>query len=185
MEEGQIIYQGKSKQGRDFLIRYPKFEDTENMLTYINALSSEQTYVLMQGEPKTIEDEKEFLTKSLKNIKEHKGIVLLACAGDLIIGITNLEMQTGVASHVGDIGVSIAKEYRGEGIGSLLMDVLLNEAEANIPQLKIVTLGVYEDNEPALDMYKKLGFQEFGRLPQGLRRKEKYSDHLYMYKKVR
>ena len=74
-------------------------------------------------------------------------------------------MQPEAASHVGGVGITIAKDYRGEGIGKILMQSLLDEAENYIPQLRIITLGVYEDNPPALEMYKKLGFQEYGRFP--------------------
>ena len=70
MEEGRILFEGKSKKDCNFFIRYPKDGDEEAMLSYINTLSEEQTFVLMQGKQKTIEEEKKFLDESLKNIKE-------------------------------------------------------------------------------------------------------------------
>ena len=185
MEEGRTIIEGKSKKDRSYFIRYPKKGDEEAMLSYINTLSQEQTYVLMQGKQKTIEEEKKFLDDSLKNIIEQNGIVLLVFVGDTLIGIASLDMQTEAASHVGGIGITIAMGYRGEGIGKILMQFLLDEGENCIPHLRIITLGVYEDNLPAVEMYKKLGFQDFGKLPEGLFRKDKYSNELFMYKKIR
>ncbi len=41
------------------------------------------------------------------------------------------------------------------------------EAEKNIPQLKIVTLGVFASNLLAKQIYEKFGFKEYGRLPRG------------------
>lgn len=180
---GKIVFEGKSKQGKAFLIRYPQNDDAELMLSYINRISEEQTFILYQGEQKTLEEEQTFLKKQLKDISEHKTVMLLAFKEEDLIGISEIRMSRGAATHEGGLGISLAKDYRGEGIGKALMQAILTEAELRLPELRLVTLGVFENNDPAIGLYKSFGFVEFGRLPEGLQRKGIYSDHVYMYKK--
>ena len=33
-------------------------------------------------------------------------------------------------------------------------------------------------------MYEKFGFTEYGNLPEGIKHKGKYINHIYMYKKI-
>ena len=94
-------------------------------------------------------------------------------------------MQDRVCSHVGELGISCAKEYRGEGVGSLLMQLVIDEAIHAIAQLEIVTLWVFADNALARQMYKKFGFIEFGILPNGVKRRGKVNDNIQMYKVLR
>ena len=185
MEDGKIVFEGKSKQGSDFIIRYPNKNDAEAMLTYINTLSKEQTFVNKQGAQKTLEEEQKFLDGELKKIKEHKAVMLLVLIAGAVIGISGIGAKDGASSHVGLLGISIAKNFRGEGIGKTLMKLVLEEAEKHIPQLKLVELGVFDNNAPARSMYEKFGFKHHGTLPEGLLHRGEYRDHVYMYKKLK
>lgn len=94
-------------------------------------------------------------------------------------------MKDKTESHEGVFGLSVASEFRGEGIGSLVMKLTLEEALKNMLELKIITLGVFSNNSLAMDIYKKFGFIEYGRLPKGVLHRGQYVDHIYMYKNVR
>ena len=61
-------------------------------------------------------------------------------------------------SHVATLGVT--KALQGEGVGSLLLDALLEEADKRSP---VVLLEVRADNEPAQRLYRRRGFEEIGR----------------------
>jgi RimJ/RimL family protein N-acetyltransferase len=185
MNDENIVFEGKSKNGRNLIIRYPKFTDAPAMMTYINKISVEYTYINMQGEQKTLDEEQEMLNDFLKAIKENKAVMLLAFVEENLIGISELKAQRGASSHEGTIGISIASDYRGEGIGKLLLQKVIDEVMINMPQIRIMTLGVFADNSVGIELYKKLGFVEYGRLPEGFLRKGEYTDHVYMYKKVR
>ena len=50
--------------------------------------------------------------------------------------------------------------------------------------MNIVSLTVFSDNNPAISFYKKVGFKEWGRLPNGLFRKNRFSDSVKMYKEL-
>ncbi|HET8811164.1 MAG TPA: GNAT family N-acetyltransferase, partial [Gaiella sp.] len=65
------------------------------------------------------------------------------------LGICNL----GVRGDVGWIGgIGVAKEHRGEGIGRVLMNAVLEVAPPT------VELEVIEQNERAIKLYESLGF---------------------------
>jgi ribosomal-protein-alanine N-acetyltransferase len=61
-------------------------------------------------------------------------------------------------AHVATLGVTAA--LQGEGIGSLLLDALLAEADKRSP---VVLLEVRADNEAAQHLYRRRGFIEIGR----------------------
>ena len=61
-------------------------------------------------------------------------------------------------AHVATLGVT--KALQGEGVGSLLLDALLAEADKRSP---VVLLEVRADNEAAQHLYRKRGFEEIGR----------------------
>jgi ribosomal-protein-alanine N-acetyltransferase len=61
-------------------------------------------------------------------------------------------------AHVATLGVT--KALQGEGIGSLLLDDLLAEADRRSP---VVLLEVRADNEAAQRLYQRRGFTEIGR----------------------
>lgn len=90
-----------------------------------------------------------------------------------------------MASHIGNFGISIAKDFRGEGIGKLLMQTVLDEAVKEIPDLQMVTLGVFSNNDLAKKMYEEFNFVEFGRLPKGVKLEVGFTDHIYMYKVIK
>ena len=62
--------------------------------------------------------------------------------------------------HVGVITLMVNSDYQNKGVGSLLMDKLINLSESlNIIRLE---LCVFRDNYKAINLYKKFGFKEEG-----------------------
>jgi ribosomal-protein-alanine N-acetyltransferase len=61
-------------------------------------------------------------------------------------------------AHVATLGVT--KALQGEGVGSLLLDALLDEADKRSP---VVLLEVRADNAAAQQLYLRRGFTEIGR----------------------
>ena len=165
--EGKIVYQGKSKKGTEIIIRYPEPTDTQAMTDYINTLSDERTFITYQGEHETLESETKYLVGQIDKIRKKRCIQLLVFANNKLIGI------------------SVGKKFRGEGIGQILIENVIKEAIKSLPDLEIITLGVFSGNIQALNWYKKLGFVEEGRLPNGAKLENGYQDHIYMYKTVK
>lgn len=174
-----------SKSGKAIHIRYPAIVDAEPMCDYINTLSKEKTFIRFQGEEMSLEEETRYLEGELQKIKEHQTVMLLAFSENRLIGISGIHMSDKTERHVGLFGISIAKEFRQDGIGALLMQHTLDEAVKMIPALEIVTLCLFSHNTVGFEMYKKFGFLQYGQLPQGIKLGDGYVDHIMMYKRVR
>jgi RimJ/RimL family protein N-acetyltransferase len=180
----KIIYSEKTKNGEKCVIRYPEVEDLETMTNYINTLSKEQTYIRYQGEQQTLEEEEKFLEESLNKIDSQKMVYLGIFIGDKMIGSSSIGMMDKVESHIGVFGISILKEFRGEGMGKILMRLVLKEAQKYLPGLRIVILKVYSENKTAYNLYKELGFVQYGLLSKGVIYKGRYLDCILMYKNI-
>ena len=184
MELGKIVYKGKTKRGREILVRYPKKSDTSILLNYVNTLSKERTFIRFQGEKLTLKEEGKYMNDFLKKMKKNQVIKLLAFVGEKLVGLSDIKMQEKVENHIGVLGIMVAKEFRGERIGKLLMNLVIEEAKKNLKDLKIITLGCFANNKVACSMYLKSGFKEYGRLPSGIKHRGEFVDHIYFNKNV-
>lgn len=183
--EGEIVFKGKTKQGKEYVIRYLKEGDAPGMLDYINTISDERTFISFQGEQLTIAEEEKVLATQREKMVKHEAVMLFVLIDHTIVGISGIEMKDKTEKHEGVFGISLRKEYRGEGIGRRLMQLVLDEAEKHISHLRIVSLGVFGNNKLAMEMYRKFGFVEHGRLPRGVCYKGEFIDHVYMHKSIK
>jgi putative acetyltransferase len=85
---------------------------------------------------------------------------LVACVEDEVIGQIGLHTSPNRPRrrHVGEIGMAVRDDWQGKGVGTTLMQAAIDLAEKwlNISRLE---LEVYTDNEPAVRLYQKFGFQ--------------------------
>jgi putative acetyltransferase len=63
--------------------------------------------------------------------------------------------------HAAGIGMAVAKQAQGQGVGTALMAAIIDWAD-NWAQLLRLELTVYTDNEAALALYRKFGFEHEG-----------------------
>jgi RimJ/RimL family protein N-acetyltransferase len=180
----KINSKGKTKNGLEFVIRYPEQKDAVKMQTYINNLSKEKTFIYLQGENISLKKEKEYLKEELKRIKNKQTVYLICEVRSEIIGAANIDLEEGASNHVGVLGISILNGYRNEGIGKKLLDLIIDEVKNKLPNLKIITLTVFEDNIVASNIYKKIGFTQYGKLPKAILHNGIYKDQVYLYKNV-
>jgi RimJ/RimL family protein N-acetyltransferase len=96
---------------------------------------------------------------------ESKGVSFMAEADGRMIGCLGLELAPyGVA----DLGMFIADDWRGRGVGSALLDAAIAWTRSS-PAHKIA-LSLWPHNEAARALYDKFGFVEEGRLRRHYRR---------------
>lgn len=185
MLDGKIVFEGTTAKGLNVLLRYPQQGDAQALLDYVNPLSAEQTFILLQGEQLTLEDEQKYLDRELSLMRAGTGVQLLAFVDDMVVGDTEIQVRPGISEHVGALGIGIAKAYRGQGLGELMMETIINEAMTHLPKVQIITLRVFGNNEVALNLYRKLGFVEYGRLPGGMRHRGSFVDDVHLFKRIR
>jgi RimJ/RimL family protein N-acetyltransferase len=68
----------------------------------------------------------------------------------------------------GEIGMHVARDWRGRGVGTALMEAAI--AWAREQGLHKLSLSVFVHNEAAIALYRKLGFVEEGRRVKHYRR---------------
>ena len=68
----------------------------------------------------------------------------------------------------GDLGMTVARDWRGRGVGSALMEAAIAWARAE--GLHKLSLGVFPHNAAAIALYRKYGFVEEGCLVKQFRR---------------
>lgn len=147
--------------GTNFSIRVASASDASKLINYLNTIASESDNLTFgPGEMNaTIEQEQKFIEDANKTSNQ---LFIIAIIDGLVIG--NLNFSGGKrprVSHTGEFGVSVLKEYWGNGIAFELISYLITwAAEGGI--ITKLNLRVREDNKNAIKLYKKLGFKKEG-----------------------
>lgn len=110
---------------------------------------------------------------------QHAWFVAVGVADGRVIGSLSAAREDhAVTQHVASIGMMVAPEWRGRGVGSALMAAAIDWAErAGVEKL---ALSVYPDNAPARALYRKFGFVEEGRLTGHSKKAIGYRDEVLM-----
>ena len=90
---------------------------------------------------------------------------IVAVAGAEVIGSLVVEPSR---HGFGEIGMAVAREWRGRGVGSALLAAAIEWARDR--GLHKLSLGVFAHNTAAIELYRKFGFVEEGRLIKQYRR---------------
>ncbi|RRD94037.1 GNAT family N-acetyltransferase [Clostridiales bacterium COT073_COT-073] len=156
--------------------------DAAKLLEYANQIGKESDNLTYGAEGLTVslEQEMEFLKK---NAEERHSVFYLAWKNDKIIGAANLNGLSRRMSHRAGLGISVLKAEWSKGIGSMLMQKLIDYANAN--GIEIINLEVRSDNKAAIHLYQKFGFQTIGTSPAFFKIGAEYVDFDLMYLDLR
>lgn len=101
-----------------------------------------------------------------------------------VIGCAGLSVFPGPRlRHSAGIGIMVHKAYQGNGAGQKLMEALLDVAD-NWLMLVRVELTAFTDNERAIKLYHKMGFEIEGTKQKAAIRNGQYADE-YMMARIR
>lgn len=163
-----------------FTIREATPKDAEQIITHMVEMSSEphNNILTSPGEFNvTIEEERDLLADYAASINS---VWLVAESEGEIIGILNCRGGRRSANrHSASLGISIMKRWRNHGVGSALMQRMVEWARGT----GIVTrleLDVFADNARAIHVYEKIGFKLEGRKVRAYYKDGKYVDALFM-----
>lgn len=85
---------------------------------------------------------------------------VVAMDGEQLAGYVGSQTVLGWSDMM---NLAVAPEYRRKGIGEELVNQLISRLKAN--DVSCLTLEVRASNDPAIKLYRKLGFSEVGRRP--------------------
>ena len=89
----------------------------------------------------------------------------VAVAGTDVVGMLHVEASR---HGFGDLGMAVARDWRGLGVGSALMAAAVEWARER--GLHKLSLGVFVHNTAGIALYRKFGFVEEGRRVKHYRR---------------
>lgn len=181
LSPGTVLYVFTAKDGREVVLRTPKWGDLDDALEFINSLIKEEAKILAIKE-KTREQEIDWLAENLKKLEKGQHIFIIADVEGKMVAGCEITPMFGRMSHLGNLGISVMDDYRGIGVGVNLMRKV--EKHAIHMRLKSVKLEVFENNEPAIALYEKMGYKVTGRVPGAVLYKGKYIDSIIMTKKL-
>lgn len=154
--------------GVELLVRNAVASDARALRDIMQRTHAETDYLLSYPDEQSVDEEQE--ARSLAEMERSDNEVELVAVLDGRIvgsaGVTAVGSRRKVV-HRARFGISVLKDYWGMGIGRVLMGSCIDCARrAGYTQLE---LEVVADNERALSLYRRAGFEEYGRNPRGYR----------------
>lgn len=146
----------KTKDGRRILVRRAVPKDVDAAVKLWQALADEREYIA------TEHVSQEQRKRWIANVKNPEVLWEVAriegkLVGTLTVGrYGNLEKT----QHVRELGMGVAKEFRGTGVGTALMDNALKWAKKK--GIEKVGLAVFSTNKRAIRLYERFGFVREG-----------------------
>ncbi len=172
------------KNGTEVCIRNRTLEDAEEMRSYMESVFSNDRFFMT-----TNDESREFRTvekygerTEMMNGHEHKLLLITEVDGQ-IVSISDVDCGSKKRNqHVGQVGISIRQDYRGLGLGTVLMQTMIDWATAD-SVIEKLALGVWAKNAPAIALYRKMGFVEEGRKVNEVKYADgSYDDCICMYR---
>jgi RimJ/RimL family protein N-acetyltransferase len=174
------------KDGRRARVRTVTINDIPARQAFLLAIAHEHVYTLMT--PAEMQDACVRMPRKLSEaLQRTDALYLIALplrpdgseSGQVIADFTIKAHDYERMGHCAMLGVEIAPEYRGVGLGDAMMHIAMDWALAH-PQLRRIELWVYAANAPAIALYRKHGFDIEGTRRRAMQWKpgEWHDDHL-------
>jgi len=169
-----------SSNGAHVVLRGLTWGDLDDLLELHNELIEEEA-MIGGDKPMTRDQQVDRHADMMKNMEKGQSVVVIAEANGKLVGMTNARNRGGRLRHTAGLGVFVRRAYRDQGIGSEMMREL--ETQAGKAGVEVLYLEVYSIS-PAIELYRRLGYTEYGRLPGGIKYRDGYVDAVSMYKRV-
>ncbi len=152
----------QAKTGQRVLVRTAEPDEAAAVLEFALAIAEEDAFSITQPDEfdVTEEEERHWIEQHMDDPGQ---IALVAEISDQIVGL--LFFENGVRrrlAHRGMFYMSVGREHRSQGIGTALLETLLEWA-CESPIIEKVGLSVLSKNRRAIGLYEKLGFVAEGR----------------------
>lgn len=156
------------KGGLELLVRNAVAADARALRETTQRTHAETDYLLSYPDEQSVDDEQEACSLAETERSDNE-VELVAVVDGTIVGSAGVTAVGGrrKVAHRARFGISILTEHWGMGIGRVLMEASIDCArQAGYTQLE---LEVVAGNQRAVSLYRRAGFEEYGRNPRGYR----------------
>lgn len=169
----------KLNDGKLIIIREAYKADAMKMVKYIDKISSESDNLTFgKGEFGINYEQEEIYIESIS--KQNNSLFIIAEDNGMIVGnLTFIGGKRPRTAHAGEFGISVIKDYWGNGLGTELINYLM-EWGKETKIIRKINLRVRTDNTPAINLYKKMGFIIEGKISREMLIKGEFVDTLHM-----
>lgn len=156
--------------------------DAAEILEYLRQVGGETDNLTFgaEGMPFTAQQEAEYIS-GLEGSKDN--IMLVAKCEGQIVGLASLSRLPRRMSHRGDLAISVIKSHWNKGVGSELMKNIIDFGKKNA--FEIIELQVRCDNDAAIHLYEKFGFERIATHSDFFKIGNKYIDFEIMRLKLK
>jgi ribosomal protein S18 acetylase RimI-like enzyme len=173
----ETILKFNAKNGKNVILRTPRWEDLDDFVVFINSLVEEGAEIMVHTLV-TKEQEAKWLKQKMIDIEEGNVFCLVSEVDGKVIANSEIRKHSGYSSHTGILGIAIMDGYRDIGIGTKMLETLILQAKSW--GLTYIELYVFGTNKRAIHVYNKLGFKEVGRKKNFILKRGEYIDHVNM-----
>ena len=145
----------------NIIYREAEPSDAGKFLEYCKRVGAESDNLTFgaEGLPFSISQTADYMRKVSGN--PENAMILAFDEGELVgCGIISSVSGRARFSHRKELAITVRKDYWGKGIGSGIMEVLMDFAKKS--DAEVLELQVRSDNERAIALYKKFGFEKIG-----------------------
>ena len=179
-ETGQLPDDGRSEDPVQseppFVVRPARPRDAASFVELWKAVAAEGRFIRTERVDRSV---RYYRRRFFKRPMGTEQATLVAVLGDRVIGHIHVAREDSPATrHVASLGMTVAADWRGRGVGSALMAEVIRWAKS--VGVEKLALSVYPDNEAARALYAKFGFQEEGRLTGHSKKAIGYRDEIVM-----
>ncbi len=176
----QDVFTFTAKNGEQVTLRLAGCEDAEEIISVIKTNAPERSYVLMEH----YGTKPDSVIKYICNMDFEKNLLLVAVAGEKVVGaLSGIQMDEGKRSqtaHILNIGLHIITDYRGQGIGTQMLNVAITWAKKR--GFKKLEADIFTINKKSLHLFERAGFVEEGTRQKRIRIGNQYIDEVLLGK---
>lgn len=168
------------KDGTIVQVREARVSDAVAILNFFKIVNSETKNLMREPHEivMTLEEEMKFLESNIASKDNFMGVAFI---NDICISTAGFHGSSlARVNHRVSMGISVLKDYHNLGIGSIMMEYILEQAKVYGKQK--VELEVRKDNINAIHLYQKYGFKQEGLISKGFFVDNSYVDLITMGK---
>ncbi len=151
-----------TKKRKMLLLREVEIKDAKRVLQCLKKVAYTSKEILRTSKEFnkiTLEQEEAFIQA---NLDCPSSILCLVEDHEKVIAVMGIHAEKlDRRKHIGELGISVLEEYRGEGIGSISLKEVINFLRTKMC-LEKINLSVMNSNDVGIRLYEKLGFEREG-----------------------